>query len=112
MSQPESGTRGARSQSRRLAVIDGLRGVAILAVMSQHSLARYTGPGSELLGVGSAALPVWAPLSNGWLGVSLFCVLSGFVLYASGARQMVTRPGRAPRHRLSLGPGAAAACPT
>lgn len=66
----------------RIAVVNGLRGLAILGVLMQH--------------VGGQAVPAQAPwaaplLSNGWTGVNLFFILSGFVLYlpyAGGRRRM------------------------
>ena len=63
--------------SARLGAVDGLRGIAIAGVIWHH-----------LAGIG----PGWSLLSNGWLGVSLFFVLSGLVLhlpYARGSRTMV-----------------------
>jgi peptidoglycan/LPS O-acetylase OafA/YrhL len=61
------------STGNRLAVINGLRGVAIIGTFQVHTLAHYTPPES-LFGLGII-------LSGGWLGVNLFFVLSGFVLY-------------------------------
>ena len=67
----------------KIAVVNGLRGLAIIGVLFQH------------IGSGWAAdslSAVWAPLfTNGWTGVNLFFILSGFVLflpYASGRRRM------------------------
>lgn len=71
----------------RLASINGLRGIAILLVMSGH------------YGVFDALLrdPAWmrspfaALVTNTWSGVNLFFVLSGFVLflpYAQGRRRL------------------------
>lgn len=63
----------------KLEVINGLRGVAILAVIWHHLFGLYFKPGS------AAALPAASGpafyLSYGWIGVQLFFVLSGFVLY-------------------------------
>src|SRR5579859_1718984 len=63
----------------KLEVINGLRGAAIVAVIWHHLFGLYFKPGS------AAALQP-APmggffLSYGWIGVQLFFVLSGFVLY-------------------------------
>jgi peptidoglycan/LPS O-acetylase OafA/YrhL len=73
----------------RLEEINGLRGLAILAVVWHH--------------MAWAVLPNGAPtflghsihivVANGWTGVNMFFVLSGFVLYlpyASGKRQICT----------------------
>jgi peptidoglycan/LPS O-acetylase OafA/YrhL len=57
--------------SNRLPAINCLRGIAIIAVIAHHSFAAFsldTGFGAPLL-------------TNGWLGVNLFFILSGFVLY-------------------------------
>ncbi len=77
----------------RLAVINGLRGFAILGVLYFHLLTQHLTPGLE-----DAGLPVGAYLAspytffeNGWLGVNLFFVLSGFVLalpYTLGQRDV------------------------
>jgi peptidoglycan/LPS O-acetylase OafA/YrhL len=76
---------GAGSQTPvRLAPINGLRGIAILAVIYFHII----------MGLWPAdAVPIWLSplLTNGWTGVNLFFILSGFVLYlpyAAGAREM------------------------
>lgn len=60
----------------RLGAVNGLRGIAILGVIWHH-----------LAGL----RPGFSILSNAWLGVDLFFVLSGFVLYlpfARGTRSM------------------------
>ena len=67
----------------KIAVVNGLRGLAIIGVLFQH-----IGSGWAAASLGEA----WAPLfTNGWTGVNLFFILSGFVLflpYASGRRRM------------------------
>lgn len=64
----------------RVAIVNALRGAAILAVIYQHVFARFTPTGTGAIEIGGPQLVPLAPLSNGWLGVSLFFVLSGFVL--------------------------------
>lgn len=78
----------------RLAVVNGLRGVAILAVIWHHVgvlPVSWRAP----LAFGWPA-PWTSLLSNGWLGVNLFFVLSGLVLYlpyARGTRSLETPGG-------------------
>lgn len=70
---------------RRIPVVDGLRGLAILAVIYHHTLSPRTGL------VGTDPLSVLS--QSGWHGVNLFFVLSGFVLYlpfADGHRGFTT----------------------
>ena len=72
--------------------VDALRGAACLWVLLHHSLEHYP------VAAGWAHLPLRAlvALANiGWLGVSLFLVLSGFCLYYPLAR-------RAPLSEISL----------
>lgn len=64
------------SNEDRIAYLDGLRGVAVLAVMAWH----YTNWGYEKFlpyGTAYAAIPV---LDHGWVGVNIFFMISGFVI--------------------------------
>ncbi|MFN7134293.1 MAG: acyltransferase family protein, partial [Myxococcales bacterium] len=58
---------------RHLPELDGLRGLAVLAVLAYHLVGQL--PATTLAGK-IAALPVNA----GWMGVDLFFVLSGFLI--------------------------------
>ena len=61
---------------RRIAELDGIRGVAIAAILTVHS--------SEFLVVGIKHKPLYYALyrlmATGWLGVDIFFVLSGFLI--------------------------------
>jgi peptidoglycan/LPS O-acetylase OafA/YrhL len=75
----------------RVPVINGLRGIAILSVICNHlSLGSvpFSGP---FLSIGGIEIPLSPLITNGWTGVNLFFILSGFVLYlpyAAGERRM------------------------
>lgn len=57
---------------------DGLRGIAILLVLLRHAARPVFDTHGEILPLGSWDLAV--PLLNGWMGVDLFFVLSGFLI--------------------------------
>lgn len=65
----------------KIGVIDGLRGIAILGVIYHHTVC------SQIY----ALIPFPNIVRSGWLGVNLFFILSGFVLfrpYLLGKREM------------------------
>jgi peptidoglycan/LPS O-acetylase OafA/YrhL len=66
----------------RLAFVDGLRGLAICAVIYHHVFGAFTPPGFHFVDFYGLPLLPFAPLANGWLAVNLFFILSGLVLYA------------------------------
>jgi peptidoglycan/LPS O-acetylase OafA/YrhL len=72
----------------RIAFVNGLRGMAIIGVLFQH-----IGLGWAMAAFGDD-IPMLRPLlTNGWSGVNLFFILSGFVLflpYAARRRTMAT----------------------
>lgn len=72
---------------QKLAVINGLRGVAILAVIYHHVFSFKTGPGFGAIDIGNITVLPFTLLANGWLGVNLFFILSGFVLFYPYALQ-------------------------
>jgi len=79
---------------KRLAVINGLRGYAILGVIYFHLIGVFFNrPGWYSFSLGGFPIFPLTYLGHGWLGVDLFFLLSGFVLYlpyANGTRQIKT----------------------
>ena len=76
---------------RRLAFLDGLRGIAILVVMLFHSYSRW--PDLVPYHDRFAQTPIF---SYGWLGVDLFFLISGFVIFMTlekcdGFRDFISR---------------------
>ena len=71
------------AETPRLDVVDGLRGVAILMVIFRHTFfATLASPGWGMFFFADG-IPVFpfTHLSNTWMGVNLFFLDSGFVLY-------------------------------
>ncbi len=66
----------AISNAQRVQFLDGLRGVAIALVVLYHAYARW----AEMMPFGGKFSKVWL-LANGWLGVQLFFLISGFVIF-------------------------------
>ena len=62
-------------KSQRIAFLDGLRGVAIVGVLIFHGFVCYPEnlPFGDKFG--------FAPLRFGWVGVQLFFLISGFVIF-------------------------------
>ena len=71
-----AGASPSRGGTERLAYIDGLRGVAILSVLLYHVYARWPALAPLPYGNRYAGLFCW-----GWLGVELFFMISGFVIF-------------------------------
>ena len=76
-----------RLSPERLLFIDGLRGVAALAVLFYHFY--YNSPYLETF---DALLPRWLCwlFGKGWMGVEIFFVISGFVIAHSLGKDRVT----------------------
>jgi peptidoglycan/LPS O-acetylase OafA/YrhL len=68
-----------------LAELDGLRAVAILLVLARHAGRAFHDPAQPLLPM--AGWDAATPFLNGWIGVDLFFVLSGFLI----ARHLLAR---------------------
>jgi peptidoglycan/LPS O-acetylase OafA/YrhL len=73
----------ARGEAGRIAVLDGLRGLAILLVVLTHSFLTGFRPAVTL---GPIAMGIEPTVLAGSLGVELFFFLSGFVLFVPYAR--------------------------
>jgi len=58
--------------------LDGLRGIAILLVLGRHATNPFVDGHEPILPI--ATWDAATPLINGWLGVDLFFVLSGFLI--------------------------------
>jgi len=96
---------GASTKSTRLAYLDGLRGIAALAVVFYHYLATVqplmVSPLGKMI-VGIMETPLLRLMTNGRYAVFIFFVLSGFVLSRSAAKGNVTLPARLVTRYLRL----------
>src|SRR4051812_23816270 len=72
---PSVGVDERRPRKTILPQIDGLRGIAICAVIFQHAFSH--GISHALVAAGVVGFPYL--VDDGWMGVSLFFILSGFV---------------------------------
>lgn len=74
-----------------IAELDGLRAFAIILVVMRHGLRPFRDEEGALLSVGGWHLD--AVLVNGWIGVDLFFVLSGFLIAHHLCRRSSAEPG-------------------
>ncbi|MGE0641513.1 MAG: acyltransferase family protein [Thermoanaerobaculia bacterium] len=86
-SRPPADSREGLASPGRFHLVDGLRGLAALWVLSFHLVAPPLAGGL----VEGFALPIRALTAHGWLGVQTFFVLSGFVI-AHSLRNVSTSP--------------------
>lgn len=69
------------SANSKIGAVNGLRGIAILMVVVHHLFSQYAGPNPVHPGEIDPDGIFAAFVANAWLGVNIFFVLSGFVLY-------------------------------
>jgi peptidoglycan/LPS O-acetylase OafA/YrhL len=67
---------GAHDRQRHISSLDGLRGLAVIAVLAVHANGHFGGPFAP----GGVTGTVAAVCGCGWVGVDLFFVLSGFLI--------------------------------
>ena len=68
-----------------IAALDGLRAAAILLVLARHAVMPFRADGGMAFEV--FGWQIATPLVNGWIGVDLFFVLSGFLISHSIIRR-------------------------
>ncbi len=91
-----------RRRPRAIAELDGLRALAILLVLARHAVWPLYRDSQPLFPVGSWDLAI--PLLNGWIGVDLFFVLSGFLI----THHLLRRDNTSPLARIGAYVGARA----
>lgn len=65
----------------KISAINGLRGLAIIGVLYHHLFYKFTSHGWHSFEFQSILITPYTYLANGWMGVNLFFILSGFVLF-------------------------------
>ena len=75
-----------------IAALDGLRAIAIILVLLRHAARPFWDANGSLLPVGGWDIGI--PLMNGWMGVDLFFVLSGFLILHHMMRRWGGNPKR------------------
>ncbi len=74
---------GATGASGRLATLDGLRGIAVLLVVLYHYFGGWTFVDTTLLYPYGDRFAQWPLVRDGQVGVNLFFLISGFVIFES-----------------------------
>lgn len=77
------GVDGTASGNGRLAALDGLRGVAVLLVVLYHYFGGWTFVDTTLLYPYGDRFAQWPLVRDGQVGVNLFFLISGFVIFES-----------------------------
>ena len=67
-----------RRSKGQIPELDGLRGLAIILVVLRHAVLPYWGEGQQVLPIFGFDAATF--MANGWIGVDLFFVLSGFLI--------------------------------
>lgn len=68
----------SRKPQQHIKALDGLRALAVIFVLLRHSFQPFSTQFPEMFHV--FGYNVLTPLTNGWIGVDLFFVLSGFLI--------------------------------
>ena len=77
------GAGGTTVESGRLVALDGLRGIAVLLVVLYHYFGGWTSVDTTLLYPYGARFAEWPLVRDGQVGVDLFFLISGFVIFES-----------------------------
>ena len=72
-----------KATTERLSALDGMRGIAILIVVIHHYFGRWTAAAGEPLYPYGDAFARWPLAMDGQVGVDLFFMISGFVIFES-----------------------------
>jgi len=77
------GAGGTTVENGRLVALDGLRGIAVLLVVLYHYFGGWTSVDTTLLYPYGARFAEWPLVRDGQVGVDLFFLISGFVIFES-----------------------------